>query len=71
VRLCDNKLHEIKKRENDTAKEFDDKFRKLVHNVTKKIRPSDDALLLHYTNCYDGHFGLMLRDKFPTTLEFT
>lgn len=54
-------LREIKKKENETMKEFNDRFRKLVDNVPKKIRPSKDALLLHYTNAYDGHFGLMLR----------
>jgi hypothetical protein len=62
-------LHEIKKKENETVKEFDDRLRKLVDNVTNKIRPSDDAILMHYTNAYDRHFGLMLRDKFSTTLE--
>jgi hypothetical protein len=36
-----------------------------------RIRPKDDAILLHYTNSYEGHFGLMLRDKFPNDLEAT
>ena len=67
-RMLLTQLHEIKKKENETVKEFDDRFRKFVNNVLEKIRPSNDALILYCTNAYDGHFGLMLRDKSPTTL---
>jgi len=41
-------LHEIKKKENETMKEFDDRFRKLDGNVPKNIRLSNDALLLYH-----------------------
>jgi hypothetical protein len=62
-------LHEIKKKENETIRNFDDRFRNMVDNVPEKIRPSNDALLLDYTNAHGELFGLMLRDKLSTTLE--
>jgi hypothetical protein len=40
-------LHEIKIMENETIKEFDDRFKKLVDAVLEKIRPKDDVILLH------------------------
>lgn len=53
-------LHKIKKKENEKVKEFDDRLKKLVDIVSERIRPKDDAILLHYTNVYEGHFNLML-----------
>jgi len=61
-------LHEIKK-ENEMLKEFDDRFRKLVDMIPERIMPKDDAMFLEYMNTCEGYLSLMLRDKFPNSLE--
>jgi hypothetical protein len=67
-RMLLNQLHEIKKKKTKIVNEFGDRFKKLVDSIPKTIRPKD-AILLQYTNAFDGHFGLMLRDKFPANAE--
>jgi len=47
-RMLLTQLREIKKKENETVKEFDDRFMKLVDNVPEKIRTLDDALLFTF-----------------------
>jgi hypothetical protein len=68
-RILLTQLDEIKNKENDMVNEFDGRFRKLINKILDKIKPKDDVILLQYTKAYEGQFGLMLRDKFPTTLE--
>jgi hypothetical protein len=68
-RLMLTQFHEIKKKDNETIREFDQRFGKLVEQIPDDLKPRDGAILLQYTNAFDGKFGFMLRDKFPKTLE--
>jgi hypothetical protein len=62
-------LHEMKKKENEMVKDFDERFDRLLRDFPNKLKPSDGAILLHYTNAFEGQFGFVSRDKSPTTLE--
>jgi hypothetical protein len=58
-------LVEMKNKENEIVKEFDVKFEKLPN----KLRPRKEHLLFLYINAFPRHFGFMLKDKNPKTLE--
>ena len=62
-------LHEMKKKDNESVRGFDEIFDKLVKEFPNNLKPGDDSILPHYTNAFDGKFGFMLRDKFPENLE--
>ena len=49
--------------------EFNKKFNDLVKSVDKKVRPSGDAILIHYMESFDGEIRYQLRDKEPTDLK--
>jgi hypothetical protein len=61
-------FNEIKKKENETVKEFDARFENLLQQIPDNISPKDDVVLLLYTNAFEGKFGFMLKDKSPKTL---
>jgi hypothetical protein len=56
------------KKENESAKEFDMRFENLLEQIPIDISPKDGAILIQYTNTFEGKFGFMLRDKSPKTL---
>jgi len=62
-------FHEIKKKENEAIREFDQRFGKLVECIPDDLKPRYGDILLQYNNAFDGQFGFILRDKFPKTLE--
>jgi len=62
-------LHEMKKKENEMVKDFDEMFDRLLRDFPNKLKPSDGTILLHYINAFEGQFGFLLRDKSPTNLE--
>lgn len=59
-------LHEMKKKENELVKYFNERFDRLLRDFPHDLRPCDGAILLLYTNAFEGQFGFLLRDK-PTT----
>jgi hypothetical protein len=61
-------FNEIKKKENESVKEFDTRFENLLKQIPDNIIPKDDVILIIYTNYFEGKFGFMLRDKAPKTL---
>jgi HSP90 family molecular chaperone len=69
ARLMLTQLHEMKKKDSETIKDFDERFDKLLKDFPPNLKPNDDTILLHYTNAFEGKFGFLLRDKSPTTLE--
>jgi hypothetical protein len=68
-KLMLTQLHEMKKKENEMAKDFDEMFDRLLRDFPNNLKPSDGAILLHYANVFEGQFGFLLKDKSPTTLE--
>jgi hypothetical protein len=51
------------------VKEFDAKFEKLLQQIPSKLHPGKDHLLFLYIKAFPGHFGYLLKDKGPKTLE--
>jgi 6-pyruvoyl-tetrahydropterin synthase len=68
-RMILTQLHKMKKRDNGSASDFDERFDKLVKEFPNNLKPSDDTNILHYTNAFDGQIVFMIRGKSPTTLE--
>jgi hypothetical protein len=68
-RLMLTQFHEIKKKDNETIREFDERFSNLIKQIPDDLKLRDGSILLQYTNAFDGKFGFMLRDKFPNNLE--
>jgi hypothetical protein len=62
-------LSEMKKKENETVKEFDTRFERLLQQIPDNISPKDDVILFLYVNAYVGQFGFMLKDKFQRVLK--
>lgn len=58
----------MKKKENESVKEFDTRYENLIKQIPNDIFPKDGVVLLQYTNAFEGKFGFMLRDKSPKTL---
>ena len=56
-------VHNIKKMENETMEEFNKKFRDLVFNLHKDIKPHDAAILIYYIEAFTGDLRYQLRDK--------
>ena len=49
--------------------EFNKKFNDLVKSLDKKVRPPDDAILIHYMESFDGEIRYQLIYKEPTYLK--
>jgi hypothetical protein len=58
-------LHNIRKKENETMIEFNTKFNNIVKSLHKDIKPPDAAILIHYTEAFEGEMRYALRDKEP------
>ena len=57
-------LHNIKKMENETIDEFNTKFRCVVVDLPREIKPSMDAsILIYYIEAFTGDLRYQLRDK--------
>jgi hypothetical protein len=59
----------MRKKENETIKEFDTKFEKLLQQIPNDIFPRREHLLFLYTNAFPRNFGFMLKGELPKTLE--
>ena len=55
----------MKKKENETVKEFDVKFENLLQQTPNNIRLENEHLLFLYINSFLGHFGFMLKETTP------
>ena len=56
-------LHNIKKMENETIDEFNTKFRRVVAELPREIKPRDACILISYIKAFIGDFRYHLRDK--------
>jgi len=63
------RLNNITKQENETVREFNDKFESLVQKVPVSHHPSDNFLLFLYTKAFTGQMGFLLKDKAPKTIQ--
>jgi hypothetical protein len=61
-------LTTIKKKENETMIEFNTKFNNLVKGCHKDIKPPDAAILIYYTQAFEGEIRYALVDKEPQDL---
>jgi hypothetical protein len=59
----------MKKKENETVKEFDVKFEKLLQQIPNNLRPGKEHLLFLYINAFPGHFGFMLKERLQRPLK--
>jgi hypothetical protein len=55
--------------ENETIKEFDVKFEMFIKQIPNNLLPIKDHLLFLYIKAFPGHFGFIIRDNTPKTLE--
>ena len=62
-------LTEIGSNENETIREFNTRFDKLLQRIPRNIFPERDHLIFLYTKAFPGHLGFMVKDKIPKTLE--
>ena len=56
-------LHNIKKMENKTMEEFNKKFKDLVSDLHKDIKPHDAAILIYYIEAFTGDLRYQLRER--------
>jgi hypothetical protein len=61
-------FNEMRKKENESVKEFDTRFDNLLKNTPIDISPKDGVVLLLYANALEGQFWFMLRDNSPKIL---
>jgi hypothetical protein len=62
-------FNQIKKKENETVSEFDNRFDRLYSKILAYLRPTYVVLCLIYMNSFDGKLCFILKDKNPTTLS--
>jgi hypothetical protein len=61
-------FNQIKKKENETVKEFDIRFDKLYDHISTDLRPPTTIVRVLYMNAFEGQFAFLLKDKAPDTL---
>ena len=62
-------LDNIKKMKKETMEEFNKKFRSLISDLHKDIKPHDVAILIYYIEAFTGDLRHQLRDKEPADLK--
>ena len=55
--------------ENETMDEFNTKFRRIVSDLHKDIKPNDASILIYYIEAFTGDLRYQLRDKEPIDLK--
>jgi hypothetical protein len=63
------RLNNITKAENETVREFHDKFERLIQQIPASHHPSNNFLLFLYTKAFTGQIGFLLKDKAPRTVQ--
>jgi hypothetical protein len=61
-------FNQIKKKENETIKEFISRFDRLYNQIPIDYRPTTSSVRLLYMNSFEGKFRYILKDKNPTSL---
>ena len=55
--------------ENETIDEFNTKFRRVVADLPREIKPRDASILIYYIKAFTGDLRYQLRDKEPADLK--
>ena len=55
--------------ENETIDEFNTKFRRVVADLPREIKPRDASILISYIEAFTGDLRYQLRDKDPVDLK--
>src|SRR5713226_3917471 len=55
-------LHSIKKMENETMEEFNTKFRRVVADLPRDIKPKDASILISYIEAFTSDLRYRLRN---------
>jgi hypothetical protein len=58
-RLLLVQFNEMKRKENESVKEFDTRFENLLKQIPDDISPKEGAAFLQYTNAFEGKFGFI------------
>jgi hypothetical protein len=63
------RLNNITKQENETVREFHDKFEILVQKIPVTHHPSDNFFIFLYTKAFTIQMGFLLKDKSPKAIQ--
>jgi hypothetical protein len=63
------RLNNLVKQENETIREFHNRFETLLQKIPVSHHPSHSFLLFIYTKAFTGQLGYLLRDKNPQTIQ--
>ena len=61
-------FNQIKKKENETVKEFITRFDRIYNQIPTDFRPTTSSVRLLYVNSFAGQFRFILKDKKTTSL---
>jgi hypothetical protein len=61
-------FNQIKKKENETVKEFISRFDRLYNQIPTYYRPTTSSVCLLYMNSFEGQFQYIIKDKNTTSL---
>ena len=62
-------LYSIKKMENENMDEFSTKFRRVVADLPRDIKPKNASILISYIEAFTDDLRYQLRDKEPVDLK--
>jgi hypothetical protein len=68
MRRLGAQFNQIKKKENETVKEFNTRFDRLYNQIPTEFCPTTSSVCLLYMNAFEGKFHFILKDKKPTSL---
>jgi hypothetical protein len=63
------KLHTIKKKENETMEDFNKKFDDLINSLHTEIKPPTTSILIYYIEAFGSELRYQIKDKDPTNLK--
>jgi hypothetical protein len=63
------RLNNITKAENETVREFHDKFERLIQQIPSNHHPSNNFLLFLYTKSFTRRMSFLFKDKAPRTIQ--
>jgi hypothetical protein len=64
-----NELNHIKKNENETVREFHDKFERLLQQIPTRHHSTHYFLLFLYTKAFTGQISFPIKYKAPSTIQ--
>jgi hypothetical protein len=62
-------FNQIKNKENEIVEEFNARFDNFLNQIQKDLCPPPTFILLLCLNAFQGHFGFILKENMPDSLE--